>query len=570
MTRHRTTPVRAPELAGTWVSGPADLTLRSLRGRVVLLHLMTAGCINCVHVVDELRPLARRWADELVVLGVHSPKFDHEAEPDAVRRAVRRLGIDHPVLADTGRRTFDAYAAKAWPTLVVVDPAGYVVHTTSGEGRAAELDAVVAEVVARHGVAGAAAARPAVDVPDDPRPLRDPAGLVVTPAGTLLVADTGHGRVVELAADGSTELARHDVPATGLALLPADVADAAGVDLVVADRAGHRVLGLHRGTGEVRTLAGTGAVWRPGDPADGPGTEQRLASPTAVAWWPHTGELVVAQAGNHTLSALDLGTGHLRRLAGRVTEGLGDGPAQEAFLAQPTALAVDGERLWFVDAESSALRWLADGVVRTAVGAGLFDFGHRDGPAARARLQHPEGLTVAADGSVLVADTYDGAVRRFDPATGLVSTLAAGLVEPRGVAVLDGRVLVLAGDELVALPGTAPGPRPAPVPDVAPGPVELRVRLTVPDGTRTDDRDGPATRLDVTATPAGLLADTTGTGLTRTLTLTGEGQLHVRARAALCEAGTEHPVCRVVEGRWDVDVRAGGTTALVLPLGDPG
>lgn len=572
VTRNRTSPVRAPELVGRWVTGPADLTLRSLRGRVVLLHLLTAGCVNCEHVVDELRPLGRRWSDELVVLGVHSPKFAHEAEPDAVRRAVRRLGIDHPVLDDVGRRTWDAYAAKAWPTLVVVDPRGYVAHVTTGEGRAAELDAVVAEVVAEHRSAGTLAGgdAPAVAAPPDRRALRDPAGVVTTPAGTLLVADTGNARVVELAADGVDELAHHDVPAAGLCLLPPAVAAATGAELVVADRAGHRVLAVDRGTGAVRTLAGTGSPWRPGDDAVGPGPQVRLSSPSDVVFWPHTGEVVVAQAGNHTLAALDLATGHLRRLAGRVTEGLGDGPALEAFLAQPTALAVDGDRLWFVDAESSALRWLADGVVRTAVGAGLFDFGHRDGPAAQARLQHPEGLAVAPDGSVLVADTYDGAVRRVDPASGEVSTLATGLVEPRGVAVLDGRVLVLADDEVVALPTAAPSPRRREVPAVAPGRVELAVVVELPDGARLDDRDGPATRLEVAATPPGLLTGVGGTGLARELDVAGEGVLHVRARAAVCESGVEHPVCRLLEDRWDVTVRSGGLTALALALGTPG
>lgn len=562
--------VRAPELhgAGGWVGAAPDLTLRSLRGRLVLLDFTTPGCVNCVHVLEELRPLARRWADELVVLGVHSPKFAHEATHAALLSAVARLGVDHPVLDDPELRTWDAYAVKAWPTLVLVDPAGYVVHVAAGEGHAAELDAVIAEVVAEHRAAGTlvTGADPARPLVEAEHALRHPARAVATAEGTLLVADTGHAAVVELAADLSTELRRWTGPfgdVSGLAVLPPGVA--AGADVVVADRLGQRLHLLDRRTGATRVLAGTGEPWRPGDPADGPAAALRLSSPTDVAWWPALGALVVAQAGNHTLAALDLGTGALRRLAGRVTEGLGDGPAPEAFLAQPTGLAVDGDRLWFVDAESSALRWLADGVVRTAVGAGLFDFGHVDGPADRARLQHPQGLAVLADGSVAVADTYDGAVRRFDPRTGVVGTLADGLDEPTDVVLLGGRLLVVAGHEVAALPGDAPRPAaPVVVPvHLAPGPVELAVAL--PAGATLD----PTTdvRLDVVAEPPGMLGATHGEGLTRTVAVTGPGVLHVRARVALCDPVAL--VCRLAVGEWRVAVRTGPDPDRADPVTDP-
>ena len=64
-----------------------------------------------------------------------------------------------------------------------------------------------------------------------------------------------------------------------------------------------------------------------------------------------------------------------------------------------------------VDPETSALRSLSDGQVRTAVGSGLFDFGHVDGPAEKALLQHPLGVVVLPDGSIAICDTYNGAIR---------------------------------------------------------------------------------------------------------------------------------------------------------------
>ena len=113
-------------------------------------------------------------------------------------------------------------------------------------------------------------------------------------------------------------------------------------------------------------------------------------------------------------------------LAGTTNEGLRDGPPDQAFFAQPSGLAPgpDGT-LWVADAETwrcapSSRRPAVGAAVSTAVGQGLFDFGFRDGPAEGtepALLQHPLGVTVLPDGSVAIADTYNGAVRRYDPAT---------------------------------------------------------------------------------------------------------------------------------------------------------
>ena len=118
--------VRAPELHGRrWLNtGGADLTLAGLRGKIVVLDFWTFCCVNCLHALDELRRVEEEFGDVLVVIGVHSPKFAHEADPAAVEAAVERYGVAHPVLDDPELRMWDAYAARAWPTLVVIDPPG--------------------------------------------------------------------------------------------------------------------------------------------------------------------------------------------------------------------------------------------------------------------------------------------------------------------------------------------------------------------------------------------------------------------------------------------------------------
>ncbi|GAC1441841.1 MAG: redoxin domain-containing protein [Mycobacteriales bacterium] len=589
--------VRAPELfgAGGWLNtGGRALSLSELRGKVVLLDFWTFCCVNCLHVLDELRPLEERFAAELVVIGVHSPKFAHEADHDAVAAAVERYEVHHAVLDDPGLVTWDQYAVRAWPTLAVVDPEGYLVHVASGEGHGPGLGQVIEDLIAAHQAKGTLRRGdgPYVPPPAQVTALRFPGKVALLPDGTLLVSDTAHHCLVVLAADGETELQRIGSGRRGWAdggfsaaqfAEPQGVCvvnrDVFGVDVVVADTANHRLRGLRLDTAEVRTLAGTGEQLRPGSPG-GPALTTALSTPWDVAQW--DGRIAIAMAGTHQL--WDYDGAELSVLAGTGNEGLRDGAADLAWLAQPSGLVADGQgRLWFADAETSALRWLADGQVHTAIGSGLFDFGHRDGAAEQALLQHPLGVTVLSDGSIAVLDTYNDAVRRYDPTTDEVTTLATGVREPSGAVVAAGGLVVVASAAHRLERPVAPGamskvggpPRRTqrPATAVRVGAIELDVVFEPPAGQHLDERDGPATRLTVSASPEGLLLAGGGTssGLSRRLVLADgfdKGVLHVAAFAASCDSGAEHPACHVTQQDWGIPLllTAQGPTRLPLVL----
>ncbi|MFE9390974.1 NHL domain-containing thioredoxin family protein [Streptomyces sp. NPDC006784] len=620
--------VRAPELRGrSWINtGGEELSLADLRGRTVILDFWTFCCINCLHVIDELRELEERHEDTVVVVGVHSPKFVHEAEHAAVVDAVERYGVAHPVLDDPELATWKQYAVRAWPTLVVIDPEGYVVAQHAGEGHVHAIERRVTELEAEHEAKGTLRRGLAPFTPPEPvaGELRFPGKALVLPGGTFLVSDTTRHQVVELAADGETvlrrigsgergladgaaEAARFNEP-QGLALLPDG-------EVLVADTVNHALRRLDPATGAVVTVAGTGAQWWQGAPTEGPAREVALSSPWDVAWF--AGRVWVAMAGVHQLWTYDPASGTVAVAAGTTNEGLVDGPAAEGWFAQPSGLAVaaDGSRLWVADSETSALRWIerqsahsgedaekseadepTDGggfVVRTAVGTGLFDFGHRDGPADQALLQHPLGVTALPDGSVAVCDTYNHALRRYDPATGEVSTLATELREPSGAVLAPGaaeeadgapEIVVVESarhrltrlrlpEDAVRVEGVAHRTRRAAT-EVAPGALRLDVVFQAPAGQKLDTRYGPATRLVVSSTPPGLLAEGEGTGteLHREVRLAGaegtEGVLHVSAMAASCDEEGEYPACHMHQQDWGVPVRltAGGADRLPLVL----
>lgn len=687
--------VRASELVGRgWLNtGGKEITLADLRGKVVLLDFWTFCCINCLHVLDELRPLEEKYAEVLVTIGVHSPKFEHEADPVALAAAVERYELHHPVLDDPELTTWQAYAARAWPTLVVIDPEGYIVANLAGEGHAGGLESLLDELVAEHDAKGTLHRGDGPYVPAEvpSRDLRFPGKVLALPNGNFLVGDTGHHRLVELEADLSTvvrtigdgtrgaldggpEEARFNEP-QGLALLPDAVRTELDYDLVVADSVNHLLRGVNLATGEVQTVVGSGvqrlldaeASRRASGDAEMRANAEEvsaasdgelgaadlaaldgavltaqqspveflaprtvaLSSPWDVVWSRRANALIVAMAGVHQLFSFDPLTNTVSILAGTGNEGLLDGTAAEAWFAQPSGLAQDVQgNIWVADSETSAVRILsfpdveavgteagepeagAAGTagagtgkteiqVRTGVGTGLFDFGFRDGDAEAARMQHPLGVADLPDGSVAIADTYNGAVRRFDPVSGQMSTLAQGLAEPSDVLLDSAAADVGAGEpvlivvesnkhQLIRIPipksaqrvdeGAAQTQRPRTA--VAPGAFEVAVRFTPPSGQKLDDRWGDPTQLKVSSTPPELLVDGGGTsvGLNRVLTLAADvpdGVLHITARAAACDGPEDeggeipdHAACHLYTQDWGIPVsmNANGDTELSLDL----
>jgi peroxiredoxin len=395
--------VRAPDFReAVWFnSGP--LRLADLRGRVVLLEFFTYGCINCMNNLRTIQTLHERCGGDLVVIGVHSAKFAREQESAALAEAVGRLGIAFAVVGDADHALAGQYAVRGWPTTVLIDRRGYIAATFTGECKMADFKATLEAL-------GVTEAGMAAVAPEAGEGLRFPQKILCE-TEFVAVASTGADEVWICGYDGTVRDVYREVP------VPMGMAWD-GRWLYVACRDEGTVLRIDRESGRRETVL------------------HDLRAPFDLEISGKT--LFVAEAGAHRITAWHLGDFARVAAWGNRFEALRDGPLEEAQLAQPSGMNRLHDRLWFVDAESSALRYIEGDHVHTAVGEGLHTSGDSD--EGEILLQHPQGVAVGrygdgcGGGRVFVADTYNDKVKVYDPDTKTMMTLLDTLHEPGGIA----------------------------------------------------------------------------------------------------------------------------------------
>src|SRR2546428_5802211 len=457
--------MRAPELTGArgWLNTDRPLTLSALKGKVVLLDFWTYGCINCMHIIPDLKRLERKYPNELVVIGVHSAKFANEKETENIRRIILRYEIEHPVVNDADFAIWNAYAVNAWPTRYLIDPAGYIIGRLSGEGGYEALDKAIGNSIAEFRKRGKLNEAPLKLVLERAKigdlPLAFPGKILADAKNDrLFIADSDHNRIVIAkldgtlletigtgahgADDGSFDRATFFRP-QGMAL-DSDT-------LYVADTENHLIREVDLKSKTVKTVAGTGRQSR--KPEAGMARATALNSPWDVQLVGRT--LYIAMAGPHQIWKLDLDKNEVSTFAGSGREARKDGELLKAGFAQPSGITTDGEALYTADSEANIIRAidLSKGEVRTLVGGDLFEFGDKDGRGDHVRLQHPLGI-FALDDKILIADTYNHKIKELDPQTRTVKTFlgtgkpgqtdgaSPSFYEPAGVSAANGRLYI--------------------------------------------------------------------------------------------------------------------------------
>jgi len=429
--------VRAPELSGGrgWLNTDKPLSLAALKGKVVLLDFWTYGCINCMHIIPDLKKLEKKYPNELVVIGVHSAKFENEKDTENIRRIVLRYEIEHPIVNDADFAIWRSYAVNAWPTRYLIDPAGYIIGKLSGEGGYEALDKAIADSIAEFRKRGELNEAPLKLVLERAKvgdlPLAFPGKILADQKSErLFIADSDHNRIVIAKLDG-TLVETIGTGAHGAQDGAFDQATffrpqgmvLAGETLYVADTENHLIRQVDLKSKTVKTIAGTGQQSHQHGES-GPSRSIALNSPWDLQLAGRT--LYIAMAGPHQIWKLDLDKQEVSTFAGSGREARIDGSVGEAGFAQPSALATDEKTLYVSDAEANIIRAInlgPDGKVRTLVGGDLFDFGDKDGSGNDVRLQHPLGLALWND-KLLIADTYNHKIKLLDPTARSVKSFA--------------------------------------------------------------------------------------------------------------------------------------------------
>ncbi len=469
----------APSLEGgtEWMNTTGEISLKELRGKVVILDFWTYCCINCMHILPDLKFLEQKYPNELVVIGVHHPKFDNEKDSNNIRDAIVRYEIEHPVVNDSDGVIGRKFNFSSWPTLMIIDPEGNFVGQQPGEGNRELFDQVIAKMITYHRAKGTLDEKPVSFHLEReklaPTPLRYPGKVLADEAGQrLFISDSNHNRLVIATLDGklietigngaiggkdgSYIEAEFDHP-QGMALV--------GNTLYVADTENHLLRAVDLQTKTVTTVAGTGEQSQGRlTVADGPqpAATTPLNSPWALQYL--DGMLYICMAGPHQLWSHTPGTDTVQVFAGTGREDIIDDSLESSALAQPSGITTDGRTMYLVDSEGSAVRSVttgAKGEVTTVVGPhdlargrALFEFGDIDGPADKSRLQHP--LEVLYHQSQLfVADTYNHKIKQVDLKTrDTVTWLGTGkrgtdidsttvqLSEPAGLTVVGNELII--------------------------------------------------------------------------------------------------------------------------------
>ncbi len=462
-----------------WVNASEPITMEDLQGKIVLLDFWTYGCINCLHMIPVLDELERTYEEELVVVGVHSAKFDNEGQTANIREIVQRYEVEHPVINDAGFDVWDSYrrfGVNAWPTFVLIDPRGNIFAVQSGEIPFEAFDRVVGTMADCFEESGELNPEPLAQIDPElayapPRSLNYP-GKVLADAegGRLFIADSVNHRIVvadletyevldvigngvQGYVDGNYTEAQFYKP-QGMAIT--------GDTLYVADTFNHVVRAIDLAEETVATVAGTGVQGRtiPREATFAAITTD-LRSPWDVTFDaddPNT--LYIAMAGTHQIWALDVETGVIGPFIGNGREAQLNVSLSDSELAQPSGLYFEDDQLFFADSESSTIR-VADiaedqlAVVSGTTDNSLFDYGDIDGAPGESRLQHALGVVGDGAGTLYVADTYNSKIKQVSLDDYITETLAgaepgyvdgpldaARFNEPGGLSYIDGLLYI--------------------------------------------------------------------------------------------------------------------------------
>lgn len=426
-----------------WLNSEKSFMLKDFRGKIVLLDFWTLGCINCQHIIPEIKELEKKFSKEIVVIGVHSAKFRSEKENQRIRDAILKFGIDHPVVNDADYAVWKSYGVEAWPTLILISPDGKIAFKNEGEHVYNVMSTQIEKLKKEY--AGQINAQPFLFkqyiTKKKSSGLNYPSKMVADENGNIWLSDYGNNRIVKIDQTGKIQevIGRgtqgfEDGDFTNCSFNGPQGLALRDKQLYIADSKNNSIRVADLVTNQVKTVAGNGEMgyyyndnkWNvpvlPNSPWD-------LLIDSEY--------LYIADAGNHQVLRMNLSDNKVFRFAGTGSEGIKDGNLKEATFSQPSGLAKKNNIIYVADPEASAIREidLKNKKVKTILGQGLFKFGDKDGNLTDALLQHCVGLD-QDHGNIYIADTYNGKVKLLNTRTNKITSIISELNEPNDVLII--------------------------------------------------------------------------------------------------------------------------------------
>jgi thiol-disulfide isomerase/thioredoxin len=421
-----------------WLNVSRDLRMGDLKNRIVLLDFWTYACVNCMHMIPEIKKLEEEFGDKLTVVGVHSGKFDNEKEIENIKSAVLKFDINHPVVNDNDSSIWKKFNVSSWPTLILLDPRGNIQKVYIGEGNGVKIHSDIKKLIKKYNPKITRSPLPilleknkivdhVLQFPSKVAFAKNFSYKNIARTNALVVSSTASNKIIiakltgeiilEIGSqdggfeDGKIEDAKFNLP-RGL-LYRNNV-------LYVADTGNHALRKIDFANNKVSTIAGDTTR---GDiiSLTNSAKKTKLASPWDLDFFPDRNNIIIANAGTHQLLKYNISKGVISPFAGSGKEGIADGKFPNNSLAQTGGLSSFGGKLYFVDSETSSLR-VADssGNIKTLIGKGLFDFGRKNGEVDKALMQHPVGVT-ADDTGIYIADTLNHIIRKYNFSTKKIS-----------------------------------------------------------------------------------------------------------------------------------------------------
>ncbi|WP_353930675.1 thioredoxin-like domain-containing protein [Okeanomitos corallinicola TIOX110] len=444
--------IRTPELPqnNPWLNTDKPLSLKQLKGRIIILDFWTYCCINCLHILPDLKYLENKYSDSLTIIGIHSGKFDNEKEIENIRQAILRYEIEHPVVVDNDYKIWENYTVKAWPTLIIIDLQGYIIGQFSGEGHLQTIENLLIQTLNKN--------QPNINyqtlnftLKKQNQPLITPLAFpskVLATADGLFIADSGHhrivmstldGEVIDIIGIGNRGLKDGDFQSCEFSAPQGMTYDQENKILYIADTENHILRKIDLQNKIVSTIAGTGKQSKIIYPHGGKALAIELNSPWDLVKIDHN--LFITMAGSHQIWQMNLLTNTIYTYAGSGGEGCVDGNFQECAFAQPSGITTNGKELFIADSETSSIRSVEiskNRNVETICGSGfLFCFGDKDGVGDQVRLQHCLGVEYF-NYQLFIADTYNHKIKLVNLSNGECKTFLSveeewTFCEPSGV-----------------------------------------------------------------------------------------------------------------------------------------